>query len=150
MSDPKAVALESFRLIETGDADLARRIIAPDFINEEADDDPEDIERQQHGPAGFLATSQWLRNAFSHLRFEQHETLAEGNTVIAVAAMIGQHTGPFNGIQPTGKRVSHDQVHIFTIANNQISHHRAIRDDLGLLLQLGWHPPTTNRTQPTN
>lgn len=140
MTDPKTIALESFRLIETGDVELAQRIIAAEFINHEADDDPEDIERQQHGPAGFLATSQWLRNAFSNLRFESQETLAEGNTVVAVATMTGEHTGPFNGIEPTGKRINHKQVHIFTITDDQITHHRAVRDDLGLLLQLGWQP----------
>ena len=64
MTDAKAIARESFRLIETGDAKLAQHIIAPDFINQEAEDDPEDVERQQHGPAGFLATSRWLRDAF--------------------------------------------------------------------------------------
>jgi hypothetical protein len=33
MTDTKAIARESFRLIETGDADLAQQIIAPDFVN---------------------------------------------------------------------------------------------------------------------
>jgi hypothetical protein len=37
----KQVALESFRVIETGDSVAAVRIIAPDFINPEADDDPD-------------------------------------------------------------------------------------------------------------
>jgi len=40
MSDTKAIAHESFRLIETGDPELAKRIIAPDFVNQEAEDDP--------------------------------------------------------------------------------------------------------------
>jgi predicted ester cyclase len=140
MTDTKAIARESFRLIETGDAELAERIIAGDFINDEAADDPEDVERQQHGPAGFLATSRWLREAFSDLRFELHETLAEGDTVMAAAIMTGQHTGSFNGIAPTGRAIAHKQVHIFTIADGQITRHRAVRDDLGLLLQLGWRP----------
>jgi predicted ester cyclase len=140
MTDTKAIALESFRLIETGDAELAQHIIAPDFINQEAEDDPEDVERQQHGPAGFLATSRWLRDAFSNLRFELQETLAEGGTVMAAALMTGQHTGLFNGIAPTGRPISHKQVHIFTITDGQITRHRAVRDDLGLLLQLGWRP----------
>jgi predicted ester cyclase len=140
MTDTKAIALESFRLIETGDAELAQHIIAPDFINQEAEDDPEDVERQQHGPAGFLATSRWLRDAFSNLRFELQETLAEGGTVMAAAVMTGQHTGLFNGIAPTGRPISHKQVHIFTITHGQITRHRAVRDDLGLLLQLGWRP----------
>jgi predicted ester cyclase len=54
--------------------------------------------------------------------------------------MTGQHTGAFNGIEPTGKPIDHKQVHIFTIVDGQITHHRAVRDDLGLLLQLGWRP----------
>ena len=140
MTDAKAIARESFRLIETGDAELAQHIIAADFINQEAEDDPEDVERQQHGPAGFLATSRWLRDAFSNLRFEPQETLAEGDTVMAAAVMTGQHTGVFNGIAPTGRPISHKQVHIFTITDGQITRHRAVRDDLGLLLQLGWRP----------
>jgi steroid delta-isomerase-like uncharacterized protein len=140
MTNPKAVALESFRLIETGDAKLAQRIIASDYVNQEADDDPEDVERQLRGPAGFLATSQWLRDAFSDLRFDLQETAAEDGVVMAAATMTGEHTGTFNGIEPTGKRINHKQVHIFTVADGRITHHRAVRDDLGLLLQLGWRP----------
>ena len=140
MTDPKAVAHQSFRLIENGDVELAEQIIATGFVNEEADDDPDDVDRHLHGPAGFLATSRWLRDAFSDLRFELQETVAEGDTVIAAAVMTGRHTGPFNGIAPTGRPIAHKQVHIFTIADGQISRHRAVRDDLGLLVQLGWRP----------
>jgi ketosteroid isomerase-like protein len=47
----KQVVLESFRVLETGDAVVADRIVAPDFINREADDDPDrpdrDSEAQQ-------------------------------------------------------------------------------------------------------
>jgi predicted ester cyclase len=140
MTEAKGIAHQSCRLIETGDAQLARRIIAVDFVNDEAKDDPEDPERQQHGPEGFLATSRWLRGAFSNLRFEIQETVGEGNTVTAAAIMTRQHTGIFNGIAPTGRRIIHKQVHIFTIGGDQITRHRAVRDDLGLLLQLGWQP----------
>ena len=140
MTDPKTIAHQSFRLIENGDVELAEQIIATGFVNEEAEDDPDDVERQLHGPAGFLATSRWLRDAFSDLRFELQETIAEGDMVMAAAVMTGRHTGPFNGIAPTGRPIAHKQVHIFTIADGQISRHRAVRDDLGLLLQLGWRP----------
>ena len=140
MTDPKTIAHQSFRLIEDGDVELAEQIIATGFVNEEAEDDPDDVERQLHGPAGFLATSRWLRDAFSDLRFELQETIAEGDTVMAAAVMTGRHTGPFNGIAPTGRPIAHKQVHIFTIADGRISRHRAVRDDLGLLLQLGWRP----------
>jgi predicted ester cyclase len=59
---------------------------------------------------------------------------------MVAATMMGKHTGPFNGIEATGRRINHKQVHIFTVADGQVVHHRAVRDDLGLLLQLGWHP----------
>jgi predicted ester cyclase len=135
----KTIALESFRLIETGDAELAERIIAPNYLNQETEDDPD---RQLPGPAGFLATSQWLRDAFADLRFELQETLAEEeadeSVVMAAAIMTGQHAGVFNGIAPTGRRIRHKQVHIFRIRDGRITRHRAVRDDLGLLLQLGW------------
>jgi predicted ester cyclase len=140
MTNPKAVALESFRLIETGEVELAQQIIAPDYVNQEADDDPDDAERRLRGPAGFLATSRWLRDAFSDLRFELQETAAGEGLVMVAATMTGQHTGTFNGIEPTGTRINHKQVHIFTVAGGKIIRHRAVRDDLGLLLQLGWRP----------
>jgi predicted ester cyclase len=81
-----------------------------------------------------------LRDAFSNLRFELQETLAEGDTVMAAAIMTGQHTGSFNGIAPTGRWIVHKQVHIFTFTGDRITGHRAVRDDLGLLFQLGWRP----------
>jgi predicted ester cyclase len=143
MTDTKTIARESFRLIETGDPELAEQIIAPDFVNQEAEDDADDVERQEQGPAGFLATSRWLREAFSDLRFDLQETLAEGDTVMVAAIMTGKHTGVFNGIAPTGRPINHKQVHIFTVADGRITHHRAVRDDLGLLFQLGWRPVTS-------
>jgi predicted ester cyclase len=117
-----------------------RRIVAPDHVNAEAEDDPDDVERRRQGPAGFLANSQWLRDAFADLRFEPHETVAEDSVVMAAATMTGEHTGTFHGLEPTGKRIHHKQLHIFSVVDGQITRHRAVRDDLGLLLQLGWRP----------
>jgi predicted ester cyclase len=92
------------------------------------------------GPAGFLATGAWLRDAFSDLRFELRETAADGPTVMAASVMTGRHTGTFQGIPATGRTFRQQQVHIFTVSGNLITAHRAVRDDLGLLLQLGRRP----------
>jgi hypothetical protein len=35
MADTRTIARESFRIIETGDEELAQRIIAPNFVNAE-------------------------------------------------------------------------------------------------------------------
>lgn len=136
----KELAYASFRLIETGDENLADAIIAPGFVNHEAEDDPEDADRRLTGPAGFLATATWLRDAFSDLHFEIRESAADGSTVIVASDMVGRHTGIFQGMAPTGRDFSQKQVHIFTTTDGKIASHRAVRDDLGLLLQLGWRP----------
>jgi predicted ester cyclase len=134
------LARRSFKLIETGDAELAEAIIAPGFVNQEAEDDPEDEGRGLAGPAGFLATGVWLRAAFADLRFEDLELAVDGDTVFAAATMTGRHIGSFQGIAPTGRAFAQKQVHIFRIDDGRIGHHRAVRDDLGLLLSLGWRP----------
>jgi ketosteroid isomerase-like protein len=46
----KQVVLDSFRVLETGDSVAADRIIAPDFINREADDDPDRPDRGLRAP----------------------------------------------------------------------------------------------------
>jgi predicted ester cyclase len=74
------------------------------------------------------------------MSFELRETAVDGPTVIAASVMTGRHTGTFQGIPATGRTFSQQQVHIFTPAGGSITGHRAVCDDLGLLLQLGWQP----------
>jgi predicted ester cyclase len=143
LNENKQVAIASFRLIETGDTVLIDNIIAADFVNLEADDDPNQIDRSVRGPAGFLATSRWLRAAFGELRFEDIEAIAEDDRVAVRATMTGCHIGEFQGIAPAGKRFRQPQIHIFRFRSGRVTEHIAQRDDLGLLLHLGWRPSDT-------
>ena len=79
----KQVVLESFRVLETGDAVVADRIVAPDFINREADDDPDRPDRGIRGPAGLMATGRWLSETFSDLRFDLHEVVGRANALLS-------------------------------------------------------------------
>jgi len=81
LAQNKQVALESLRVLETGDTAAAAGIIAPDFINYEADD-PDRSDRGIRAPAGLVATSSWLREVFSELRFHQPEAVAEDERVV--------------------------------------------------------------------
>jgi predicted ester cyclase len=136
----KTTAIESFRVVETEDAASAERIIDPDFVNVEAQDDPDQPERHLKGAPGFLATSRWLRQSFANLSFEILETLAEDDRVVVVAIMHGTHAGEFQSSLPTGKTIQQRQVHLFRLRAGRIVQHQAQRDDLGLLLQIGWRP----------
>ena len=84
-----------------------------------------------------IATSRWLCGTFSDLRFDHHEVVAEDERVVIELTMTGTHTGAFHGIPPTHQRFQQRQFHLFRMRAGQIVEHLALRDDLGLLLQLG-------------
>jgi predicted ester cyclase len=46
----------------------------------------------------------------------------------------------FLGIPPTGHRVSTQHIHIYRVEDDMVAEHRACRDDIGGLRQLGIQP----------
>jgi len=85
---------------------------------------------------------------FSHLRWEIHEVVAEGDLVAVHATMSGVHTGRYTKYAPDGSLVvdrlaagrafATTQSHWFRVADGQIVEHWANRDDLGTTSQLGF------------
>ena len=47
------------------------------------------------GPAAFLATSTWLRSAYSDLTWTTEEHAVHGDLVVTFGRMSGRHTGNF-------------------------------------------------------
>ena len=81
-----------------------------------------------------------LRTAFPDLHYDTEELIAEDDKVVARTTMRGTHTGPFLGIPPTGRRFEQQQIHILRFVDGKAVEHRAVRDDLGMLQQLGVIP----------
>lgn len=135
-------------MLESGDADLAHAIAAPTFGNREATSGPAACQRP--GPAGLLASSAWMRSAFDDLHFD---ILDEGYTDSGAwlhLKMQGLHARPFVQYQdgrpaqvlpPTGRRIDAEQTHVLTISDAVVTGHKAVRDDLTMLTQLGVFPP---------
>ena len=145
-SDESARAL--FTVLETGNASLAREVVAPDFTNRESAVAPSACSLS--GPAGVLASSAWMRSAFDDLHFHILETACNATQVWVRLRMQGLHTGPFvryrdgaldQAIPPTGKRIDFEQIHVLTLAGNKVTGHEAGRDDVTMLGQLGAFPP---------
>ncbi|QBD83142.1 ester cyclase [Ktedonosporobacter rubrisoli] len=130
------VIQQLFEAFNTGDFTLAEAVIAPEYLNHEALDDEEE-RAQRRGPEELAASIKWLRDAFSDLHFEIQEVIAAGEKVVVRALMTGKHTGPFMQVAPTGKNISSEQVHLFRLIDGKVAEHRARRDDLGMLLQIG-------------
>ena len=146
--DATELARLAFRALETGDAALSRRVLTDDHVNHMAADEPSAC--REPGVPGFLATSAWLRLAFSELSFEELDVVAAGDQVVSHVRMLGIHTGPFVVFPPggkpqvfpaTGRRFSVRQFHLFRLADGRLAEHVAVRDDLGMMTQLGFIPP---------
>jgi predicted ester cyclase len=104
-------------------------------------------------PQGFEGTKQtmlWLAGAFSDRRYEIHQVIAEGDTVMLHCTFSGRHTGPFMGLAPTNRRFAFRQAHIIRFRDGKGVESWAVRDDLGLLRQLGAVPTHSDQLSPAD
>lgn len=147
--DPKDVVRLHFEALSSGDIELTRRVVAADHVNHMAADEPPACALP--GPPGFVATSAWLRFAFLDLVWEEISYVAEGDWVVAHMRMTGVHAGPFvvfppgqpaEVFPPTDRRIEVRQAHFFRLRDAQSTQHIAVRDDLRMMVQLGFIPPS--------
>ena len=110
-------------------------LIAPDCINHEV---PPGMNNR--GPESARQVVMMLRTAFPDLHFTIEELVAEGDTVAGRVTMSGTHLGPFQGIPPTGRSFQQAHMHFVRFRDGKAVEHRAVRDDLGMMRQLGVIP----------
>jgi predicted ester cyclase len=149
-SDLAQLAERAIRGVMQGSAAELEAVVHPDATNREATAEPPAT--RGRGPAAFLATSTWLRSAYSDLTWSTEESVVDGDLVVTFGRMSGRHTGDFvvwtedGGIErvfvPTGKTFSVRHAHFQRILDGQVAEHWAVRDDQGQAMQLGWIPPT--------
>jgi predicted ester cyclase len=123
-------------LFNRGNLDVADDLVAPDFLNHDAPPD------QNRGAQSMRGTVTMLRSAFPDLHFTIEELVAEGDTVAGRVTATGTHRGTFMGMAPTGRPFQQEQMHIVRFREGKGIEHRAVRDDLGMMRQLGVNPAT--------
>jgi len=147
--DATQLAHGLFRILETGDPALAAEVVHEDFHNREAAVSPAACALP--GPAGVLASSAWMRSAFSDLNFPVLGIAHNDEQVWIRLRMRGRHTGPFvrfrdgaldQTIPPTGRDIDFEQIHVFDLRDGKVVGHEAVRDDVAMLGQLGVFPPS--------
>jgi predicted ester cyclase len=88
------------------------------------------------------ARARALHAAFSDLRSETLQVVAENDNLAVAFVMHGRHTGPYETalgtIPPTGLDVQIRTIDVLTITGGKISAVWVNADDLGTLRQLGW------------
>jgi steroid delta-isomerase-like uncharacterized protein len=116
------------------DLSLLDGLFTDDYVNEAA------LPGTPPGPEGQAEVNKRLWSAFPDARFEVEHVAEEGNTVLCVGTMSGTHEGELFGIPGSGRKITWRQCHVITVRDGRASAHQGIRDDLGLLRQMGAFP----------
>ncbi len=122
-------------MFNKGDLAIVDDLVAPDCINHEV---PPGMNNR--GPESARQVVMMLRTAFPDLHFTIEELVAEGDTVAGRVTMSGTHLGPFQGIPATGRSFEQAHMHFVRLRDGKAIEHRAVRDDLGMMRQLGVIP----------
>jgi predicted ester cyclase len=105
------------------------------------------------GRAGLHAIFADLVRTFPDWHYDLERVIVDGDLVMAEIVMSGTHLGTSRhpvlggllvGVPPTGRRVRVAHAHSYRIVDGHIVEHHAVRDDLGMLQQLGLVPTTTH------
>jgi predicted ester cyclase len=141
------VARQVIEAFNTGDQRNVSQFISPEYFNHESQVDP--VRGQLRGPEEFIDTIKNNRIAFPDLHHEEQAIITQGNMVVSIINVTGTNTGNFFILPPTGNKISYEAVHIYRIGEDgKIVEHKAIRDDLTFLAQLGVVGPLSPEYQP--
>ncbi|MGH9953155.1 MAG: ester cyclase [Nitrososphaeraceae archaeon] len=131
----------------TGDVSNVSEFISPQYFNRESQVDP--VRGQLRGPSEFIDTVENLRTAFPDLRHHDEAIISQDGMVVSILNVTGTHTGNFFILPPTGNEISYEAVHLYRVGEDgKIVEHKAIRDDLTFLAQLGVIEPSSPEYVP--
>jgi len=150
MAEAKEVAVRFFEAMHNrGEPrwDVIEELVSPGYLNHEA------AAERSPGLQGAKETTVWLHEAFSDLDFEIEDVISNGEKVVLRGVATGRHTGaagPLKRSPVTNRPFRVQQIHIFAVANGEVTEHWACRDDLGHMGQLGLlpPPPTAQPSEP--
>jgi predicted ester cyclase len=129
--------------VNKGNAAIADRHIAKDIV----DHDPANMAGGLEGFKTFV--SSW-RTAFPDSRMEVESIIGEGDRIMARLRATGTHSGTFNGIAPTNRKINVQSFDEVLFKNGKVVEHWAVSDQMTLMKQLGVQPAGTQQAQPSS
>ena len=107
------------------------------------------VNGQQIGREGLRKSMNRHLTGFPDLRVAITDVVAEGEMVAIWYTVDGTHRGEFEGVRPTGRKVTWTGVDLFRVSSGRvIIEARFLSDSLGLLRQLGAAPEITSTPPP--
>lgn len=120
-------------VVGRGDLDVVSELCTTDAMNHAAAPD------RQHGIDNIRAVIEFTRRAQPDQRWVEQHVVAEGDLVIVYGRREGTwQASSFRGIDtPSSGWVSVELAHMFRLRDGKIAEHWAVRDDFGMMQQLG-------------
>jgi steroid delta-isomerase-like uncharacterized protein len=134
LEENKAIARQFYKLIETGDLDLADEVVAEDYVNHNA------IPGQTPGLAGYKEAISALRASVPDIQYTIDDQIAEGDKVLTRYRATGTHQGEFLGVPASGKPLTFRALVLQRVVNGKIQESWLEMDMLGLMQQMGALP----------
>jgi predicted ester cyclase len=132
LDENKAVIQEFYDQWTAGTIDFDRLVHA-DVTNHQPDREPE------RGLDFFRRAIEGVVRAVPDSAWKTLRLVAEGDVVVCHNAWTGTYGGTaFRGVTtPQGKSFSVEHIHVYRVAEGKIAEHWVVRDDLGMMLQIG-------------
>jgi steroid delta-isomerase-like uncharacterized protein len=112
--------------------DVCDEVFADDYVRHDArGTDP------APGPEGQKQIAAAFRTAFPDLRFVVGILVAENDFVVGRWTATGTHLGTWAGVEPSGRSAAFSGINIFRFEGGKVAELWNLRDDLGLLEQVG-------------
>lgn len=126
-------------LWNSGNVDLATQVYCEDSKRSDPDH-PEPV----RGREQIALSISEVHKGFPDFKIEIKRRISDSDEVAAEWICTGTHTGVFQGIPPTGRRVTVYGTSLSRIRDDKIAEERAYFDRLDLLQQLGVIPGTAH------
>ena len=88
--------------------------------------------------AGFKMFVQSLRSAFPDIHYHIDAEIAEGDMITHRLTAHGTMKGEFQGMSPTGKHASWQEMHMGRCVDGKIVEHWGVVDQMGMMHALGY------------
>jgi predicted ester cyclase len=112
-----------------------KQLFADEYVNHAA------LPGTPPGPEGQAQLMERLWHAFPDAHFSVEHIVKDDDTVICIGTLEGTHEGELMGLAPTHRKVQWKQCHLIRVSGDgKALEHRAIRDDVGLMRQMGIRP----------
>jgi predicted ester cyclase len=121
---------EALALLVSDDEARLDEIVHPDYRDHT-------LPPPARGAESLRAVRRRLRRAFADIELIPRDVIVDAGRVAVRLRFRGLHVAPYAGLEPCGRTVEMDEIHIWWVQDGRLIQHWACRDEGAALSQMG-------------